>query len=87
MPKNAETYTCPVCGYPGLDSPPYRDGLAFWDICPSCGTEFGNNDANRTHEQLREAWIAKGMPWWSTSPRDPRPEGWDPAAQLTAAGF
>jgi hypothetical protein len=68
MPTTAETHTCPVCGYPGLDSPPSRDGLAFWDICPSCGT-------------------AKGMPWWSTSRLDPRPEGWDPAAQLIAAGF
>jgi hypothetical protein len=51
-------YTCPVCMFPRLPYPP-RD----YHICPCCGTEFGNDDADFSYEQLREMWIAGGANW------------------------
>jgi hypothetical protein len=66
---------CPVCGfrlmYPATD---HR-------ICPCCGTEFGYDDAGRSHEELRAIWIENGARWWS--PADPTPLGWNPREQLT----
>jgi hypothetical protein len=66
---------CPVCGfrlmYPATD---HR-------ICPCCGTEFGYDDAGRSHEELREVWVENGARWWS--PVDPTPPGWNPREQLT----
>ncbi len=72
---------CPVCGYNGLHEPAYdRHGYASFEICPCCGIEFGYEDARRSHESLRDKWIARGMPWWSDV-RKP-PAGWDPVQQL-----
>lgn len=73
-------YLCPVCGYPGLEEPP--DDYA---ICPSCGVEFGNDDAETSHEVLREQWLSSGAQWFSqyTSP----PAGWHPYLQVLAAGL
>jgi hypothetical protein len=68
-------YTCPVCGCPMEDEPDN------FNICPCCGCEFGLDDSNRSHELLRLAWIAAGMPWL----HDPQPEGWNPLAQLANA--
>lgn len=68
------TNICPVCGY-GMQDPP-----ADYNICPSCGTEFGYNDLNSSIEGLRNAWLQSGAGWWSTV--DPIPEGWDPFQQL-----
>jgi len=65
---------CLVCGY-GMDDPP-KD----YNICASCGTEFGVNDVNSTIPDLREVWIADGPRWWS--PTDDPPLHWDPWAQL-----
>lgn len=59
-------YTCPVCEFDRLRKPP-EDYL----ICPSCGTQFGYSDANRTHEELRQLWIAHGKRWYSS--RIPNP--------------
>jgi hypothetical protein len=74
---------CPVCGYAMQDPP--RD----YNICPSCGTEFGVSDANSSIEALRLAWIATGAHWWSTT--EPKPENWNAAIQLagllTTSGF
>jgi hypothetical protein len=70
--------TCPVCLYGSLPYPP-RD----YHICPCCGTEFGNDDARFTHEQLREAWIAGGARWFFGRP----PEHWNPWVQLLVAGY
>lgn len=69
------TYVCPVCGYDGLWGPP-----ADYLICPSCGTEFENDDFEFTHEELRQRWVATGPRWWS--PNNPPPPGWDPWKQL-----
>ena len=69
------TYTCPVCGYNRLDEPPTR-----YEICPSCGTEFGNHDFFETHAQLRGKWIAAGAKWWDDEAY--KPPDFDPIAQL-----
>jgi hypothetical protein len=78
-------YRCPVCGYSDLDEPPYdKYGCASFDICPCCGTEFGYHDATRSHAQLRQDWVTRGAPWFSTMPPPP---DWSALEQLTAAGF
>lgn len=72
------TYICPVCGY-GMEDEP-----ANYNICPSCGTEFGLHDQNATIEELRATWIKTGLKWWSKT--DSQPEGWDPYIQLARPG-
>ena len=72
---------CPVCGYNGLHEPAYdRFGCSSFEICPCCGTEFGYQDAGRSHESLRAEWIANGMPWWSDARK--APPDWNPLQQL-----
>lgn len=71
-------YFCPVCAYPDLPYPPQD-----YHICPCCGTEFGNDDADLTHEQLREIWIAAGPNWFFGNP----PPHWNPYLQLSAVGL
>jgi len=71
-------HECLVCGYDRLWGPP-EDFL----ICPSCGTEFGYDDASISHEDLRAQWLQHGAPW--SSPVIPAPAGWDPRAQLIKA--
>lgn len=82
-----QTYRCPVCGFDGLPVPAYSPatGLGSYEICPSCGYEFGVTDADReiTHEQWRRTWIDEGMPWRDLGISDP-PPGWDPGTQLAA---
>jgi hypothetical protein len=48
------THECPVCYYLMPEIP------AEYNICPRCGTEFENDDADKTHEQLRRDWINAG---------------------------
>jgi hypothetical protein len=75
-------YKCPVCGFE-LDEPPYSsDGHGLFEICPSCGFQFGvtDNDLGISFHEWRELWIAKGMPW--NSKGRAAPEGWNPEAQL-----
>lgn len=52
-------------------------------ICPSCGTEFGNDDTLFSPDELRIRWFAKGAPWFSHA--TPMPMGWNPHAQLLRA--
>lgn len=70
-------YRCPVCFYDKLPYPP-----ADYHICPCCGTEFGNDDAEFSHHQLREMWIAGGANWFFGK----APEHWNPWMQLLTAG-
>lgn len=79
-------HICPVCGYPGLTEAA-RDsaGNTSFEICPSCGTEFGYDDATASHEILRARWLKAGALWWSKAIRKPR--AWDPIAQLHDAGL
>ncbi len=71
-------YQCPVCGYIELPEPPRN-----FSICPSCGTEFGFDDANVSYADLRRKWILHGAQWFSRA-RHPSP-GWNPWMQLIAA--
>lgn len=66
-------FRCPVCMFRDLPYPPRN-----YHICPCCGTEFGNDDAEFTHEQLREMWVAAGAWWFFGRP----PENWNPWTQL-----
>lgn len=89
-----------MCGYdlgsPGWEGgPPWAGGSPTYDICPSCGLEFGNEDqeasngpaeAARVYRRLREAWVRDGMRFWyaevSRLRANQPPPGWDPVAQL-----
>ena len=78
--------TCPVCGYDGLYEPPRSpSGGGSYEICPSCGFQFGVTDDDRgiDYATWREQWIANGTRWNGIG-RQP-PSGWDPAEQLTRA--
>jgi hypothetical protein len=68
------TYLCPVCAF-FMDDPPDD-----YNICPCCGTEFGNHDVNTSIENLRITWLRRGANWWS--PVDAAPVNWDPYEQL-----
>ncbi|MCR6105792.1 hypothetical protein HXA34_05745 [Salipaludibacillus agaradhaerens] len=41
-----KTYICPICGYDGLDAPPYEihSHSASYDICPCCYFEYGYSE-------------------------------------------
>lgn len=72
---------CRVCGFL-YDSPPWGDdGLTpSFEICPSCGVEFGYEDATPAAvRKYRAAWVAGGMKWHD---RKGPAAGWDPAAQM-----
>lgn len=76
---------CPACGYDDLIDPPYTDeGGSSYEICPSCGFEYGFTDDNDgyTFETWRQKWIAAGHTWYSRSPMRPAPPDWDPLKQL-----
>jgi hypothetical protein len=75
-------HNCPVCGYPKLKEVPRTQiGGGSYEICPSCGFQFGvsDEDCGFTYEQWREKWRAEGMKWAS---RQEPPRGWNPATQL-----
>jgi len=80
-------FTCPVCGFPGLNEPPRSAaGGGSYEICPSCGFQFGVSDDDRgeTYAGWRARWLAEGARWHSANPS---PAGWDPHAQLRSAGL
>ena len=70
-------HMCPVCGYEMVDGP--RD----YNICPSCGTEFGLHDVNSTVDNLRKAWLATGPRWYSSVVT--QPANWNPFSQVADA--
>ncbi len=79
------SYPCPVCAYPKLNEPPRsRSGGGSYEICPSCGFEFGvsDDDQGHTYESWRKAWQAGGMKWASRGRK--QPAAWNPAKQLAA---
>lgn len=74
--------TCPVCGYPDLCEPPYSaEGDGSFEICESCGFQFGvsDDDGGSSHVAWRSAWIGRGLPWSSTNPP---PARWDARQQI-----
>jgi hypothetical protein len=68
---------CPVCLYKDLPYAPNN-----YNICPCCGTEFGNDDAFATHADLQRAWVEAGMPWFFGNP----PANWNGLLQLIEGG-
>jgi hypothetical protein len=85
--------TCPICGWPSLEEPPFdEDNEGSDEICPSCGAHFGFDDEGlwgapleARFVELRQSWVRAGCPWWSK--RLPPPSGWDPWEQLYNAGL
>ena len=73
-------YTCPVCAHAALKFP-----SEDFTICPSCGTEFGYHDSNKSNAELRAEWVKRGLPWSSRVIE--RPAGWDGLSQLQSAGL
>lgn len=81
------TNLCPVCGYE-LDHPAWNGSSPSDEICPSCGIQYGYDDAAGGDLQLRQQvyttwrkdWIKRGMPWYSVGM--PSPTNWDPREQL-----
>jgi hypothetical protein len=75
--------TCPVCGYPALREPPRApSGGGSYEICPSCGFQFGVDDDDKgiTYEDARKRWVTAGHRWQSRGM--PAPGGWDAVKQL-----
>jgi len=79
-------FTCPVCGFHDAKLPPFENGQNKWyqEICPSCGTQFGYDDAALTHHALRLRWVESGAKWWAP---EPVPKGFDGLQQLRASGL
>jgi hypothetical protein len=76
-------YMCPICGFDGLQEPPRSSsGGGSYEICPSCGFQFGvsDDDEGRTYEGWRADWFRRGTPWSSVGQTPPL--GWNPAEQL-----
>jgi len=73
---------CPVCGYEGLDDPAYEDSAPSYEICVSCGFQFGVSDTNDGYsfEEWRTDWIRSGCQWQSAGV--PAPAEWDGSKQL-----
>lgn len=80
-------HQCPVCGFSELEAAPRgTSGGGSYEICPSCGFQFGVDDDDRgvTPEAWRARWIAAGKPWSSRG--IPQPKSWNPDAQLEKFG-
>ena len=71
---------CPVCGFNRLPRP-----AAEFLICSCCGTEFENDDFEKSHEELRAQWLRDGTQWFSRATHPPA--GWSAYEQLKSAGF
>lgn len=54
-------YICPICDNPNLDQDPLE---RKFNICPICGVEFGVDDFEISHEELRKAYQEAGYPDW-----------------------
>ena len=65
---------CRVCGYEPASPPWGEDGRSpTFEICPSCGAEYGYNDATLAAVlRYRDRWLKAGGHWY-----DPqiRPDG------------
>jgi|APTNR8051073442_1049403.scaffolds.fasta_scaffold21362_3 hypothetical protein len=78
-------HTCPVCSYPKLrEAPRSKSGGASYEICPSCGFQFGvsDDDDGVSYDEWRQHWVAEGMIW--SSKGIPQPKGWKAAPPVAA---
>jgi hypothetical protein len=72
-------YTCLVCSYPKLSEPPISElGGGSYEICPSCGFQFGFDDEEEgwSYEKWRKLWEKEGRPWRSKAIKQPK--DWPP---------
>jgi len=56
-------YICPVCEFDGLKEEPFsEDNEPSYEVCPSCGFEFGFDSANdpAAFAEFRQRWIKNG---------------------------
>ena len=89
-------YTCPVCGYIGLDEDPIENDRTY-EICPSCFVEFGFDCFTEDPQSVincRIKWIKDGARWHNGldvthgGHCDHSPdESWDAIEQMREAGF
>jgi hypothetical protein len=73
---------CPICAFPDLAKGPLDEaGTTSYEICPSCGFEFGYDDGvlKETYESYR---AEGGRKWWSES--QPIPAFWNPNEKRSA---
>ena len=85
MKAKAPHHVCPVCGYPRLAEPPRgASGGGSYEICPSCGFQFGVDDDDKgiSFAQWRAEWLAKGAPW--SSQGIARPQTWNGRKQAAS---
>jgi hypothetical protein len=61
-----------------------RASPSDFHICDCCGTEFGYDDAGRSHAVLRAEWLRGGLRWWN--PVERPPTDWDPYTQVSLLG-
>lgn len=79
-------FICPVCGFDGLLEPDHDEsGSPSYEICMSCGFEFGFDDDSEgvSFQDYRKQWLANGATWFDP---DARPDNWDLATQLARIG-
>jgi hypothetical protein len=78
------TFTCPVCGFTGMEIPPENHA-----ICPCCGTHFAYDDVMHSYRELRNRWLKAGGHWFNIEVphafNDQR--DWSAWKQLDAAGL
>jgi pimeloyl-ACP methyl ester carboxylesterase len=56
-------FVCPVCGWPDLtEAPRSPGGGGSYEICPSCGFQFGvtDDDAGISYAEWRRRWVEGG---------------------------
>ena len=78
-------HLCPVCHYPHLTEPPRsKSGGGSYEICPSCGFQFGvsDDDDGFTYARWRTAWKKGGAKW---SSQQKPPADWNGTTQLGKA--
>jgi|SRR3989344_4709081 len=89
--KKDRSSLCLACGFnfeEYFGFKPWSGDNSSLEICPSCGIQFGYDDAaggnlkqrQEVYKIWRERWIKGGMRWWSKG--HPKPDDWDPSEQL-----
>ncbi len=74
--------SCPVCGYDGLNAPPFdEEGNPSYDICNCCGYEFGFDEEN--FDEYRLKWLTSGTKWFNPKVQ---PKDWIASEQLLKIG-
>jgi hypothetical protein len=80
IPSQFAHYVCLVCGYSELTKP-YGDYLRpSYEICPTCGYQYGYHDYFQTPINYRKRWIDEGANWWAHG--GPIESNWNARQQL-----